>query len=65
MFEQVQVQRQLLRQTLSLQQIQYLKLLAMSFNELNDYLNELQLENPLIEYKPPSNCRSKRRRFTA
>ncbi len=53
MLGQVQDQRQILHQTLSLQQIQYLKLLAMSFNELNDYLNELYLENPLIEYKPP------------
>ncbi len=49
-----QVQQQALRQTLSTQQIQYVKLLQMNSLELNDYLGELHLENPLIELEPPT-----------
>jgi len=43
-----------LRQTqqLSVQQLQYLRLLQMNTTELNAYLNDLQLENPLLEVAP-------------
>ena len=50
--EQIQLQSQVLCQTLSTQQIQYLKLLAMNTLELDKYLNELNLENPVIEIEP-------------
>ena len=49
-----QFQQKTLRQTLSAQQIQYVKLLQMNSLELNAYLGELQLENPLIELEPPA-----------
>ena len=40
-------------QQLSVQQMQYLRLLQMNTLELNTYLNELQLENPLLELASP------------
>jgi len=40
-------------QKLSVQQLQYLRLLQMNTTELNTYLNDLQLENPLLEVAPP------------
>ncbi len=45
---------QSLRQTqqLSVQQLQYLRLLQMNTTELNTYLNDLQLENPLLDVVP-------------
>lgn len=49
-----QVQQQALRQTLSTQQIQYIKLLQMNSIELNAYLSEVHLENPLIDLEPPT-----------
>ena len=49
-----QVQQQALRQTLSTQQIQYVKLLQMNSIELNAYLSEVHLENPLIDLEPPA-----------
>ena len=49
-----QVQQQALRQTLSTQQIQYIKLLQMNSIELNAYLSEVHLENPLIDLEPPA-----------
>lgn len=48
-----QVQQQSLRQTMSVQQIQYLKLLQLNALELQQYLTELQLENPLVELESP------------
>jgi len=39
-------------QQLSVQQLQYLRLLQMNTTELNAYLNDLQLENPLLEVAP-------------
>ena len=46
-----QIQQQSLRQvqTLSMRQIQYVKLLQMNTQELNRYLSDLHLENPLVE----------------
>jgi len=40
-------------QQLSVQQMQYLRLLQMNTLELNAYLNEIQLENPLIDVQSP------------
>ena len=40
-------------QQLSVLQMQYLRLLQMNTLELNTYLNEMQLENPLIDVVPP------------
>ncbi|MBQ2326109.1 MAG: RNA polymerase factor sigma-54 [Clostridia bacterium] len=40
-------------QQLSVAQMQYLRLLQMNTLELNSYLNEIQLENPLIEIQSP------------
>ena len=48
-----QSQRAELRQTLSAQQIQYVALLQMTVQELNSYLSEIQLENPVLELEPP------------
>ena len=44
-----QSQNLLLKQTLSLKQIQYLQLLAMNVTELGDYLNSVYEENPVVE----------------
>ena len=44
-----QSQSLLLKQTLSLKQIQYLQLLAMNVTELGDYLNSIYEENPVVE----------------
>lgn len=49
-----QSQQLALHQTLSTQQIQYLKLLQLSTLELNAYLEQLQLENPVVEVEPPA-----------
>lgn len=48
-----QSQSQELRQTISTQQIQYVTLLQMNMPELNESLNELEVENPLVEILPP------------
>jgi RNA polymerase sigma-54 factor len=48
-----QFQRQELRQSLSAQQIQYVAVLQMTVLELQAYLSEMQLENPLLEVEPP------------
>jgi RNA polymerase sigma-54 factor len=40
-------------QNLSARQMQYLRLLQMNLQELNSYLNEAQLENPLLELASP------------
>lgn len=48
-----QIQQQSLKQTLSTQQIQYVKLLQMNTMEFNRYLTELHLENPVVELEPP------------
>lgn len=48
-----QQQKQELRQNISVQQIQYVTLLQMNIQELNERLNELQTENPLIDVLPP------------
>ncbi|MEG1972539.1 MAG: RNA polymerase factor sigma-54 [Oscillospiraceae bacterium] len=48
-----QTQKQMLKQTLSLKQIQYLKLLSMNAAELNDYITTLNTENPLVELQYP------------
>jgi RNA polymerase sigma-54 factor len=48
-----QIQQQALRQSMSVQQIQYLKLLQFNALELQQYLAELQLENPLVELEAP------------
>ena len=44
-----QSQNLILKQTLSLKQIQYLNLLAMNVTELDDYLNSVYEENPVVE----------------
>lgn len=44
-----QSQNLILKQTISLKQIQYLNLLAMNVTELDDYLNSVYEENPVIE----------------
>lgn len=44
----------LLTQQLTVQQMQYLRLLQMNTLELNTYLSELQLENPLLELSAPA-----------
>ncbi|MEG2204089.1 MAG: hypothetical protein RRY21_02910, partial [Oscillospiraceae bacterium] len=49
-----QVQQQSLKQTLSTQQIQYVKLLQMNTVEFNQYLNELHLENPVVDLEAPT-----------
>ena len=49
-----QFQQQALKQTLSTQQIQYVKLLAMNTVELNSYLSELHTENPVVEIVAPA-----------
>ncbi|MEG2174752.1 MAG: RNA polymerase factor sigma-54 [Oscillospiraceae bacterium] len=49
-----QVLNQSLKQSLSTQQIQYVKLLQMNTLEFNRYLNELHLENPVVELEPPT-----------
>jgi RNA polymerase sigma-54 factor len=41
------------RQTLSARQLQYLRLLQMNAVELNRYLDDLYMENPLTELEPP------------
>lgn len=46
-------QSQELRQTISAQQIQYVTLLQMTLQELNDNLNDLEIENPLVEIIAP------------
>lgn len=48
-----QYQKQELRQNISLQQIQYVTLLQMNIQELNERLDELQTENPLIDVLAP------------
>ena len=48
-----QYQKQELRQNISVQQIQYVTLLQMNIQELNERLNELQVENPLIDVLTP------------
>ncbi|MFV0497270.1 MAG: RNA polymerase factor sigma-54 [Candidatus Fimivivens sp.] len=48
-----QYQKQELRQNISMQQIQFVTLLQMNIQELNERLNELQVENPLIDVLPP------------
>lgn len=48
-----QHQRQELRQNISMQQIQYVTLLQMNIQELNERLNELEAENPLIDVLSP------------
>lgn len=48
-----QSQHHELRQTLSPQQLQYISLLQMNMAELNERINELETENPLIEVTPP------------
>ncbi len=48
-----QFQRQELRQSLSAQQIQYVAVLQMTVLELQAYLSEMQLENPLLEVELP------------
>ena len=49
-----QVQQQMLKQTLTAQQIQYVRLLAMNSVELNSYLVELHTENPVVELSLPA-----------
>lgn len=44
-----QHQKQEMRQNISLQQIQYVTLLQMNIQELNEHLNEIEEENPLVE----------------
>lgn len=48
-----QHQKQELRQNISVQQIQYVALLQMNIQELNERLNELEAENPLIDVLTP------------
>lgn len=48
-----QHQKQELRQNISMQQIQYVTLLQMNIQELNERLNELAAENPLIDVLAP------------
>ncbi|HWP51096.1 MAG TPA: RNA polymerase factor sigma-54, partial [Clostridia bacterium] len=48
-----QHQKQELRQNISVQQIQYVTLLQMNIQELNERLNELEAENPLIDVLTP------------
>ena len=54
-----QSQNLLLKQTLSLKQIQYLKLLAMNVTELGDYLNSLYTENPVVDLSMPNEAQTK------
>ncbi len=49
-----QQQKQELRQNISVQQIQYVTLLQMNILELNERLNELEAENPLIDVLAPN-----------
>lgn len=49
-----QQQKQELRQSISIQQIQYVTLLQMNIQELNERLNELEAENPLIDVLTPN-----------
>jgi DNA-directed RNA polymerase specialized sigma54-like protein len=48
-----QIQQQSLRQTLSMQQVQYIALLQMNIPELNRYLAELYTENPVVDLEAP------------
>lgn len=48
-----QLQHQSLKQTLSTQQLQYINLLRMNNQELNSYLEGLNMENPVVELEPP------------
>ncbi len=48
-----QRQKQELRQNISMQQIQYVTLLQMNIQELNERLSEIETENPLIDVLAP------------
>lgn len=48
-----QRQTQAQKQILSQKQIQFVKILQMGTQELNSYLNDFQLENPVVELEPP------------
>lgn len=50
-----QSQEMLLKQSISLQQIQYLKLLAMNVTELDHYLYSVYEENPVVELSSSDN----------
>lgn len=53
-----QSQEMLLKQSISLQQIQYLKLLAMNVTELDQYLYSVYEENPVVELSSSDNIES-------